>query len=532
MNCSECNQVFRLYADIAARVEAVSGGAGSAAATAQVDRVLRLRGNTVALLAHHLRCTVQQDYIQRIIEDIGNRPTHAHLVVDYRVCVCIPGCVRMHPYTCSRCWWLFRVHIRQQKVEEKRYRELQQQYFGKRGISCHGAMVYVSRQARTTLASPEDFERATKPAGPWLPYQTYCFDDVVGNNQCQDTVAVASLFEALIVRLKTAFPDVTSVSIQSDNGASYASPFLLFMVQLICRKHAIKPTEYVHNESGDGKMTLDAHFGVMTRLIDAFVNCGNDVTTPEQLVAALTAKDAANTVVSLVDFDLERLKEMEAAMATCSVKNSSMVRSAVFDDADGIYVTRHSGVTTPALIPQSYIDRTVAALPDRGEDMTITGVAWKGNARPGRVIPSTAPANWNRRVLAEGPTTVVGRAMELALAYAPHITAVPLCAMRPADDAASVPRLDFGWACASRRAAQSVSEDIRAHIRTWFKEGEACASAKCSAAVAISRLRAMRDEDGAAVFDDDDIPTEQWIKSTYSALARAARAKTGVTGDV
>jgi hypothetical protein len=453
---------------------------------------------------------------------IGCVCMHAPVVV--RVCVCVRNRSR------RRC--LCPVLIWQQKVEEKRYRELQQQYFGKRGISCHGAMVYVSRQARTTLGSPEDFARAAGRAGPWLPYQTYCFDDVVGNNQCQDTVAVASLLEALIVRLKTAFPDVTTVSIQSDNGASYASPFLLFMVQLICRKHAIKPTEYVHNESGDGKTMLDAHFGVMTRLIDAFVDCGNDVTTPEQLVAALTAKAAANTVVNLVNFDLERLKEMEAAMATCSVKNSSMVRSAVFDDTDGILVTRHSGVTTSVIIPQSYIDRTMAALPDRGVDTTITGVVWRGNPRPGRVTPSTGPADWKRRINASGLATVVGRAMELAPAYAPHVTPVPLCGMRPADDVATVPRLDFGWACASRRAAQSVSDDVRAHVRTWFEEGEACASAKCSAAVAISRLRAMRDADGAVVYDDDDIPTEQWVKSTYSALARAARAKTGVTGDV
>ena len=149
------------------------------------------------------------------------------------------------------------------KLEEMRYRETQQQHFGKRGMSYHGAVIYVSRGAVTTAWSLDGL----LPDASTYPYQMYYFDDLVRNSQQQDSVAAASLLEAIIRRIKQLFPATLTVSFQSDNAAAYASPFLVFMLPLLCAAVGLRATEFVHNEAGDGKTVLDGHFGVQTQMI-------------------------------------------------------------------------------------------------------------------------------------------------------------------------------------------------------------------------------------------------------------------------
>jgi hypothetical protein len=56
-------------------------------------------------------------------------------------------------------------------------------------------------------------------------------------------------------------PEATTISFQSDNGAAYASPFLLFMLPVIAAKHGLRATEFFHSEA---KTVLDGHFGIQT----------------------------------------------------------------------------------------------------------------------------------------------------------------------------------------------------------------------------------------------------------------------------
>ena len=149
------------------------------------------------------------------------------------------------------------------KLEELRYRETQQQHFGKRGMSYHGAVLYVSRGATTTACSLAGLV----PGSASYPYQMYFFDDLVRNSQQQDSVAAVSLLEAIVSRIKELFPGTLTVSFQADNAAAYASPFLVFMLPLLCVAAGLRVTEFVHNEAGDGKTVLDGHFGVQTHMI-------------------------------------------------------------------------------------------------------------------------------------------------------------------------------------------------------------------------------------------------------------------------
>jgi hypothetical protein len=158
----------------------------------------------------------------------------------------------------------------QQKLEEMRHRATQEQYYGKRGMSYHGTAVFISRRATSDACAVQHLV----PDANTHPYQTYFFDDIVRNSQQQDTLAAMSLMEAAIMRVRAMFPEVTTISFQSDNGAAYASPFLLFMIPRLTAKHGLRATEFIHSEAGDGKTVLDGHFGIQTFMMKVGVRAG------------------------------------------------------------------------------------------------------------------------------------------------------------------------------------------------------------------------------------------------------------------
>jgi len=150
------------------------------------------------------------------------------------------------------------------KLEEMRYRETQEQHFGKRGMSYHGTVIFAARGAASTVAA-QLYE--LDPGDAARPYQMYFFDDLVRNSQQQDSVAAISLIEASVARARVMFPEAKTMSFQADNAAAYASPFIVFMLPLVCAAYGFRTTEYVHNEAGDGKTVLDGHFGIQTHML-------------------------------------------------------------------------------------------------------------------------------------------------------------------------------------------------------------------------------------------------------------------------
>jgi len=154
------------------------------------------------------------------------------------------------------------------KLEERWYRESQEQHFGKRGMSYHGTVVYVNKAA----GSP-DISLAGLHAKNQHEYQTYYYDDLVRNSQQQDSVAALSLIETAIIRTKRLFPGLQTISFQADNAAAYSLPFLVFALPILARAHGLSATELIHNEAGDGKTVLDGHFGLQTHMIAVSKTC-------------------------------------------------------------------------------------------------------------------------------------------------------------------------------------------------------------------------------------------------------------------
>jgi len=194
------------------------------------------------------------------------------------------------------------------KLEELRFRETTEQHFGKRWMSYHGAALYVSQSTFNA-----QFPQKSQEKQHLKNYQVIYFDDILAEDQCQDAVSVVCLLESIVIRLRNIFPTISTMSFQSDNAQCYSTPFVMFMIPRICQVHGVTATQFIHNESGDGKTILDGHFGIQTHMIHDYVNAKHDVTTPRDVYEALTYQPLRNTLVNLIYFDNNRIEELSKA---------------------------------------------------------------------------------------------------------------------------------------------------------------------------------------------------------------------------
>jgi hypothetical protein len=458
------------------------------------------------------------------------------------------------------------------KLEEMRHRETQEQHFGKRGMSYHGAAVFVSKAAHSDACDHVQFLRRDDPQHAH-PYQTYFFDDLIRNSQQQDAVATLSLIEATLARVRRLFPEIATVSIQSDNAAAYASPFLLFLLPVVATRHGLRVTEYIHNEAGDGKTVLDGHFGVQTHMLRAYVDEGHDITTPEQAAAALRHKPIRNTLVSLVEYDEERLRQLGVTMGASSVFGSAQIRHCTFAPDGSLHLSRQVGIGVPSVIPVEYVRRVVATLqPERHANGTVTGVSWDGDAAPAYITRSVLwkPQKRNQADEPEHagasvqlPFTVVtskdgssqflecdvcARLFLHVAHYSQHTCKAPplsrtvkatgqrLAVARGAIHArepgalllvtrplVGQPRFLPGWARPGPREASTIGDRVAHLLTQWFDEGETSRKTKCSAARALERLRTIVAADDDGDLQEDDLPDETHIKRFFSSLAAKRR---------
>jgi len=303
------------------------------------------------------------------------------------------------------------------------------------------------------------------------------------------------------------------------------------------------------------------------------VNQGHDVTTPEEAVAALSVHPLRNTVVSIVDFDLERLKVLEGVMAASPVAGSSQIRHAVYPETGGVLVYRHSKVTEPATIPQAYIDRAVE--PARVVVGAVTGVKWAGPAHPDVVavtrdwtakaktepkpaegapivtntLPFTVvrPSAWHNELLqcnackrlfvhvrgytvhvcagpARAPQGAVSRACAAAVA-ASGVQELHRLAVVAQHEVAAVTKLSPGWARAAPRDVETLDEVAMVLLADLFRAGESSGKTKCSPARAVQILKEARGPGGEVQFDEETLPSEKRAKRLFSSLSQKKRAE-------
>lgn len=275
--CKYCMTPFQTLLDIAEAVDDVTSDVRAALDDA--------RERFILFLGHQVRCHVQEKRIHNVFQEVvaGPEMTHAVVLLDFKM-----------------------------KFEPIFFREKSSEFFGKKGISWHGAVVF-------HMAARDDIENI-EYISDMSSLATLYIDHIVGNQTTQDAVAVCSILEAVLHRAKTELPLLSEVWLLSDNASCYQNNMLPVIAPFIADAAGLNLRGILHSETQRGKSLVDAHFAVAMRHVNKYCNeQGLDVHTPSDLAGAIAHGDGiANTAVELID-----IRPLSAAMQKWSGAGSA-----------------------------------------------------------------------------------------------------------------------------------------------------------------------------------------------------------------
>lgn len=206
---------------------------------------------------HRIRVLAQREAIDKLLQRLPS--DQAHIVMDFKM-----------------------------KFEAMYYREKTLDFYGKKGLSWHGGMIY----RRYTEDEKVSIRTTTKKEPQQFHIQYY--DHISAGDTTQDFTAVLAYFEASCIRLAKDHAHIKKVSAQTDNARCYKSPELLLTMYKIAKYHGLELVIYIHTGVQDGKGPIDGHFATAMAHVQRFCNTGNDILTPEDIVTALRSNGGVN----------------------------------------------------------------------------------------------------------------------------------------------------------------------------------------------------------------------------------------------
>jgi hypothetical protein len=261
--CIDCQKPFKFFHKLMLDVHA------------QHHNLLKECQHKVLLyMGHTVRVVNQRIAVKKELGVLHNHPNRAYVVIDYKM--------KMLP-----------VYFREKTLD----------HYGKKGMSWHGAMLYMHQHCED-----EDEDEANNLEELLTTY----YDHISDGDSKQDWQAVLAICEAILCRIEKDYPNIEEVVFQSDNARCYQNGLLAYGLMVISRNRTkLKVVKYIHTETQDGKCSIDAHFAVAMAHLMRYVNEGNNVITPSQLAYALSGNARLNnTVAELFSFDRQILEKL------------------------------------------------------------------------------------------------------------------------------------------------------------------------------------------------------------------------------
>ncbi len=206
------------------------------------------------------------------------------------------------------------------KFESVYFREKTTEFYGKKGLSWHGALLYTryTHEEQTSAAIRQEMAPSgSRDKHDLLDYHITYFDHISSGDSKQDHVAVWAYFDAVLRKMRECLPHVKAIYVQSDNARCYKKGTLLLGMYKTAKAYGIKILSYVHTGVQDGKGSIDAHFSTAMRHVHRYCSMGNDVITSAQLVNALKANGGvANSYVEMIGINRSHARKFEAENAS------------------------------------------------------------------------------------------------------------------------------------------------------------------------------------------------------------------------
>ena len=175
------------------------------------------------------------------------------------------------------------------------YREQMSDVFGKRGRSWPISAVIT----RATVESKHEVE---------------CYVHIF-NNCSQNSFAVLSIIEDLLLKVKQEYPVVTTAYLTSDNAGCY--------LREIWTRTGVRPLRYDFSEPQAGKNICDRKTAAMKAHIKRWVNERHDVVTAEDMKAALESHGGIKGCrVAVVEVETTRERNKDSKIPGVSVLNN------------------------------------------------------------------------------------------------------------------------------------------------------------------------------------------------------------------
>ena len=263
-------------------------------------------------MGHRLRARVQFHAIRKIKQGLRNNPSKALIVTDHK-----------------------------QKILQMKYREGQVEYYGKKGMSLLGTMLVQWSAEKNGFV--------------------YRFDNIAFKGYAgQDNVQVAAAVKQVIEQVKTNYPEIREIIVQSDNATCFASQELIpFIYHLNAKSRTTGApiiSKWIYTEAQTGRGRLDTHFLYMNLVLKAFVEDGNDVILEDHIVEALSFRGGIAGTRALL-YNCSNLPSTTLDKKFKSKKVSSRATHEIEWNEDKVHIYKSSGITAPEVVLKAKLDK-------------------------------------------------------------------------------------------------------------------------------------------------------------------------------
>ena len=423
------------------------------------------------------------------------------------------------------------------KFLPRKYREPQESYFGKPGLSWHVAVAILKNGEEYSL-------------------QTY----VTMLNRCpQDSYAVCCILKQVLCHFATQHPQVTQGYLRSDNAGYYHSADT---IAAMSNKYGLKIARYDYSEAQSGKDVCDRKTAPMKMHINNYCNAGNDVSDGADMMKALVSFGGVKgTSVSVMapDYEFKPGDTASIPVAISTINNVEYMGSS-------LKVWRSYGIGSGLTIKHSEIKNRLIA-PEYNEIAAFTDMQGKGRMNLKKSDKDTESdedddADDESEVEADGAGRffqcsvcnksyryqhfldkhmITGKHIKpkfsvydkvkrkwVAFAQAKEIKPSEI-RKAPARTSRlqqkhSTKAVGMGWALKIHTGSKRFSKEIKDYLRTLYDLGERSRN-KFSAEEAERMIRNARTSDGKRMFGTENWLTAKQIKSLFSRFTTQKKLK-------
>ena len=250
--CQSCLQIFHLIREI--KCANYSNDPQIAQEVAQIEEYVN------NYIGHIVRGKYQRE---QFLKDINNlSPGQAVMVADYMM-----------------------------KLLFQKLFEPQKDWFAKKGVSLHGSMFLFKKEENGKLFTE--------------------FHDLYSeSDDKQNWYFSASCLEESIKNFKKLHPEMSTITLWTDNGAHYKNTSLVLWLSNISALTGVQVSSFRNFEPQKGKTKLDGHYATLKFSLKRFRREGNDVMSGEQIEKGTNGKLRGTHVYGV---NIDRSKEPESA---------------------------------------------------------------------------------------------------------------------------------------------------------------------------------------------------------------------------